>query len=382
MQILISVTHLLGTGHLSRALTLAHAFVRADHDVTLISGGMPAPHLNTADIDMRQLPALRSDGTNFTTLLTPSNEIVDETYLAQRSADMVAILKETQPDILITELFPFGRRVLRAEFNALLDAAKVQDTPCTTLCSIRDILAPPSKPEKAVKTDALINAYYDGVLVHSDETTTPLDQSWPVSDMLSHKLYYTGFVAPALAGPHPDHAGQNEVVVSAGGGSVGANLFECAIQAATLNPTQNWRLLVGGNNSELEITRLQSLSKSKNIIIERARPDFRQLLYHATCSVSMCGYNTGLDLMQAGCPSVFVPFDDGGEVEQTLRATSLAKHPSFEVVANKDMTAEILLSAVQKVQNSGRFTTDNSAFNGADQTVSIAVKIAGSATCK
>jgi len=376
MQILISVTHLLGTGHLSRALTLAHAFKRAGHMVTLISGGMPAPHLNAQGIDLRQLPALRSDGTNFTTLLTPTDNIADNAYLTQRSTDMVTILNETQPDIVITELFPFGRRVLRAEFKALLDAAKQQSKPCTTLCSIRDILAPPSKPEKAVKTDALIERYYGGVLVHSDAATTPLEQSWPVSDMLAKKLHYTGFVAPAPAGQHPDKAGENEIIVTAGGGSVGAHLFECALQTAALDTTQNWRLLIGGANPKPEIARLQSLVQSANIIIERARPDFRQLLYHAACSVSMCGYNTALDLMQAGCPSVCVPFDDGGEVEQTLRATSLAKHPSFEVVRSKDMTAQSLKYAIQSVQKAGRFTTDQSAFNGAEATVNIALKIA------
>jgi len=44
------------------------------------------------------------------------------------------------------------------------------------------------------------------------------------------------------------------------------------------------------------------------------------MLYHAAASVSLCGYNTALDILQAGTPAVFVPFDDGSEVEQGLRA--------------------------------------------------------------
>ncbi len=381
MQILMSVTHLLGTGHLSRALTLAHAFTSADHKVTLISGGMPAPHLNAAGIDIRQLPAVRSDGTNFTKLLTPDNDVASTDYLTQRAETMVSILSETQPDIVITELFPFGRRVLRNEFKELLDAAKKQAKPCITLCSIRDILAPPSKPEKSAKTDALISECYDGVLVHSDKATTPLEQSWPVSEMLSEKLHYTGFVAPKPAGLHPNHLGQDEIIVSAGGGSVGKDIFECAVKAAALS-SQNWRLLVGGSHPEAAIKHLQSLVKSNNITIEPARPDFRQLLNHAACSISMCGYNTALDLMQAGCPGVFIPFDDGGEVEQTLRATSLAKHPSFEVLTNKEMSPEKMILAVQNAQKTGRIQTDNTPFNGADKTVQIAVQIAKNMSCK
>ncbi|HBR43215.1 MAG TPA: glycosyltransferase, partial [Sulfitobacter sp.] len=43
MKVSIVVTHLLGTGHLARALTLGRAYGAAGHDVQVVSGGMPAP---------------------------------------------------------------------------------------------------------------------------------------------------------------------------------------------------------------------------------------------------------------------------------------------------------------------------------------------------
>jgi len=375
MQVLILVTHLLGTGHLSRALTLAKAFQSAGHGVTVISGGLPAPHLKTGGVTVHQLPALRSDGTNFTTLLTATNTAVDAAYLGQREKVILDVFHDLQPDVVITELFPFGRRILRTEFSALLTAAKARETPCLVLSSVRDILAPPSKHAKAEKTDQIIERYYDGVLVHSDPNTTALDQSWPVSSMLADKLHYTGYVAPAPAGPHPDQLGKDEIIVSAGGGSVGTALFECAVKAALLNPTLKWRMLIGGAEPEDEIARLQSMATGSGFRVERARPDFRQLLYHAAASVSMCGYNTALDLLQAGTPSVFIPFDDGGEVEQTLRARSLAKHPSFAVVPTKSLTPQNLLQAVQSVQKAGRFQSRDLEFSGADETVRITSKL-------
>ncbi len=374
MQILILVTHLLGTGHLSRALTLARAFAQKGHTVTVLSGGMPAPHLKSKGIALHQLPPVRSDGTNFTRLLTAQNIPVDAAYLAQREKIILNVFNTTKPDAIITELFPFGRRILRDEFGTLLTAAK---NTCVVLSSIRDILAPPSNLAKAEKTDRIIDTLYDGVLVHSDPATTPLNQSWPVSDMLSQKLHYTGYVTPAPAGPHLDQVGKDEVIVSAGGGSVGSALFECTVQAALLKSDLQWRLLIGGANPAPEIKRLQEIATSSNLQIEPARPDFRQLLYHAACSVSMCGYNTALDLLQAGTPSVFVPFDDGGEVEQTLRAKSLAKHPSFTVLTSKELTPQNLLSAVQTVQDAGRFERGALEFNGALETVKITSKLVG-----
>jgi predicted glycosyltransferase len=372
MQVLILVTHLLGTGHLSRALTLARAFVAQDHSVTVLSGGMPAPHLKSDGITLQQLPPVRSDGTNFTRLLTAENTPADAAYLAKRKAMILDVFNTTKPNVIITELFPFGRRILRDEFGAILTAAQ---NSCVVLSSIRDILAPPSKPAKAEKTDRIIDQFYDGVFVHSDPATTPLEQSWPVSDMLSQKLHYTGYVAPTPAGPHPDQAGKNEIIVSAGGGAVGTALFECAVQAALLKPHLKWRMLIGGANPDSEVKRLQNMATGSGMHIEPARPDFRQLLHHATCSVSMCGYNTALDLLQAGTPSVFIPFDDGGEVEQTLRAKSLAKHSSFAVVPSAELAPQKLLDAVQSVQNAGRFQSDGLEFNGAAETVRITAEM-------
>lgn len=374
MQVLILVTHLLGTGHLSRALTLAQAFVAHGHAVNVISGGMSAPHLNTDNITLHQLPPVRSDGTNFSTLLTADDTIADEVYLAKRSHDILHIASTIQPDLLITELYPFGRRILSDEFLKLLSAIKKSGKKCTVFSSIRDILAPPSKPSKAQKADQIIEQYYDGIFVHSDPKTTPLEQSWPVSKMLATKLHYTGYVAPEFTKAPSNLIGHNEIIVSAGGGSVGKAIFECAIDAALLDTTQNWRILVGGANPENEIKRLQERIKNGNVYIERARPDFRHMLQNAAGSVSMCGYNTALDLMQAGTASVFIPFDEGGEVEQTLRANSLAKHQGFSVLPAKALTPQKMMKAIRTVQSAGRTINTDLKFDGASETVRIATK--------
>lgn len=376
MKAMIAVTHLLGTGHLSRALTLARAFVAKGHDVLVTSGGMPAPLLDHAGIQMLQLPPLRSDGINFTRLLDDSGSPADVGYLDQRSNFLNDAFAKFQPDILITELFPFGRRILSTEFLSLLDKAKSLPTPPVILSSIRDILAPPSKPAKASRADDIIASYYDAVLVHSDPNSTQLDQSWPVSDTLAPYLRYTGYVAPPSAIPHPDNVGAGEVLVSAGGGSVGDALFQAAVETARLNPEQRWRLLVGGSNAADRVTKLNEQAHGARTIIEPARPDFRQMLHHAAASVSMCGYNTALDLLQAGTPAVMIPFDAGNEVEQTLRATSLASMPGLSVLSSADLTPETLSSHLQQVLNDAPRDKSGLQFDGAAQTVQLACDLA------
>ena len=122
MKVMIVVTHLLGTGHLSRALVLARAFDAAGHRALVVSGGMPAAQLSTQDVEIVQLPALRSDGVDFTRLLDETGATASQTLMAERQKALLRSFETFAPDALITELFPFGRRVLASEFLSLLDA--------------------------------------------------------------------------------------------------------------------------------------------------------------------------------------------------------------------------------------------------------------------
>ncbi|MFD3190532.1 glycosyltransferase family protein [Sedimentitalea sp. HM32M-2] len=369
MRAMIVVTHLLGTGHLRRALNLARAFCDAGHPALLVSGGLPLPELQIGQVRLWQLPPLRSDGVNFTRLLDETGAEAGAALLQQRQDDLIRAVTEFAPNVLITELFPFGRRVLTAEFQALLERARDLPRPPLVLSSVRDILAPPSKPAKAEATDEIIARHYDAVLVHSDAQSTRLQASWPVSPALAARLRYTGYVAPAPAGPHPQHAGEDEILVSAGGGSVGDALFACACAAARQMPEHRWRLLFGGADAT---QRIAALKGDGPAILEPARPDFRQMLTHVAASVSLCGYNTALDVLQAGARAVFVPFDDGREVEQTLRAEALSHLPGITTLRTADLTPDRLCAAVRQVLTAPARHGPQLCFDGAARTVALA----------
>ncbi|NOD36725.1 MULTISPECIES: glycosyltransferase family protein [unclassified Ruegeria] len=375
MKVMIIVTHLLGTGHLSRALTLGRAFRDDGHEVMVVTGGMPAPQLDSRGMTLFGLPPLRSDGTNFTRLLTETGEEADAAYHAARTTALVQALKTFQPQVLITELYPFGRRSLAAEFGAALETATKLPVRPVILGSIRDILAPPSKPAKAERADEIVKRYYDGVLVHSTESVTPLSVSWPVSDQLAGRLHYTGFVAPTLPQPHPDLVGEDEILVSAGGGSVGQPIFCAAIEAARQMPNTRWRLLVGGTDAKARIAELSEQAKGTSVILEPVRPDFRQMLPLAAASVSMCGYNTAMDILQSGTPAVFIPFDDGKEVEQGLRGQSLSGLSAIEVLESQSLSGTTLAQAVERIIADGPRAKQDFGFDGAAQSVRIAKRL-------
>jgi len=195
-----------------------------------------------------------------------------------------------------------------------------------------------------------------------------------VSDQLQSKLYYTGYVGQS-GGDYKSTSNNTEVVVSAGGGSVGRRVYETAVNAARLTPDLQWRILVGGQDAQTEVSRLQTLAKGTATIIEANRPDFRELLCQSACSVSMSGYNTVIDLLLTGTPGVLIPFDAGGEKEQTLRAESLSEHAAYTLLADKDLNPESLCSAVNQAASAGRFSVDKKQFNGALETVRFATRL-------
>ncbi|WP_018263305.1 glycosyltransferase [Methylobacterium sp. WSM2598] len=343
-RLLVAVTHLLGAGHLTRAAALARAFAAAGHRVTLVSGGMPAALPRLDGIRLVQLPPLRIAGTAFTRLLEPDGTPVAPGTLAARRAALLAALDEAAPDAVITELYPFGRRVLAAEFDALVEAARARRPRPLLLASVRDILAPPSRPERAAATRARLAAY-DAVLVHGDPNLLPLDASWPVEDALRPLLRYTGYVDEAPGEGLPAGTARSGIVVSGGSSAAGLPLQRAALGAARRLPDLPWRVLVGRAVPEAAFAALRDAAPP-NAIVERARTDFRALLASAALSVSQAGYNTVLDLLRGGCPALLVPFEAGGETEQRLRAETLAARGLARVLPEAELGPEALAASV------------------------------------
>ena len=107
------------------------------------------------------------------------------------------------------------------------------------------------------------------------------------------------------------------------------------------------------------------------MILEPARPDFRQMLPLAAASVSMCGYNTALDLLQSGTPAVLVPFDAGKEVEQSLRAQVLARLPAIEILKANEITGARLADTLRTLVRGPKRPATGLRFDGAEATVHI-----------
>lgn len=363
-KILFYCQHLLGIGHLRRAATLARALALAGHEVTLVSGGEPVPHLDCAPAELVQLPPVRAVDKFFKVLVDERGTRIDDAFKQARAEKLVALFNELEPDVVLTEMFPFGRRQLRFELIPLLEAAKAAPWRPRIASSVRDILVMSPKPERIDEMLGLVETYYDAVLVHGDRDLIPFDATFAPAARIADRLVYTGYVVetqqPRRGAAAPGHG---EVIVSAGGGAVSEPLLEAAMAARALTSLKDrtWRLLVGHNLPDDRFAALQEKAPA-GVIVERARSDFVTLLANAVLSISQGGYNTVMETLKFGRRAVVVPYAGGLETEQTLRAELLGKRGLIQIVDETTMTPGTMAEAVERAmagpELAGRLSVD------------------------
>jgi predicted glycosyltransferase len=344
------VQNLLGIGHLRRAAVLAKAMEAAGLEVSFVSGGMPVAGLELGAARLLQLPPVRSADARFSALLDEAGRPIDEEWRKRRREALLEAFATARPDLLLIELYPFGRRAFRFELLPLLEAASGRVEPPAVFCSVRDILVEKGKPGRAEEAAELVERYFDAVLVHGDPAVAPFSASFPQADRIAAKLRYTGYVVePRRAAAPSGRLPEGEVLVSAGGGAVGRPLIEAALAARPLSAARDlpWRIVLGPQYPEPEAGRLLAAA-GPGLAVERFRPDLAALFGTCALSISQAGYNTVLELLGAGARAVVVPFSAGAESEQGARARLFGARGLLTLVEEAALGPEALAAAIDR----------------------------------
>ncbi len=341
------VQHLLGIGHLARASRIARAMVDGGLRVTLVTGGMPVPGFPAPGIPHVGLPPVAVADGAFKGLVDQTGTAVDQAFLDSRRDMLIAAFRDIRPDIVMVEAFPFGRKQVRFELLPLIDAIESTSPRPRLVSSIRDILQLRGRPDRDAETAELVRNHFDRVLVHGDPTFARLEETFPFTDRIADKVSYTGLVCGPKPVPSPE---RYEVLVSAGGGAVGAGMLRSALAAAALLPDIPDWLVITGPNLKQDAFDAFAASAPPNVRLERFRTDFGSLLASARLSVSQAGYNTVGDILQAGCRSLLVPYTTLGETEQADRAARLETLGRAQVINEGQVDPARLAAAISQAR--------------------------------
>lgn len=350
------VQHLLGIGHLQRALSFVDAITCEGVGVTLVLGGEPPPWPISVSVErLVQLAPVSARDASFRELVGPDGRPIDQQVQKSRRTALLDAFNAARPDVIVIEAFPFGRRAFRFELEPLLEVARSRRPRPLILCSVRDIVVVPDDATRRRDIVERVLADFDFVLVHGDPDFIPLAESFPAASEIADRLIYTGYIGPPDQSNEKDEAtGESEVLVSVGGGAVGGALLTTALETRRRGCLSDltWRLLAGPNLPAETFDRLAG-SLPAGVVLDRYRREFPQMLRRCRVSVSQAGYNTILNILAASAPAVVVPFASERETEQQLRAERLAALGVLQLVSESDLTPDRLARAIERAVERG-----------------------------
>ncbi|MBW4673958.1 MAG: glycosyl transferase [Desmonostoc geniculatum HA4340-LM1] len=347
--------HILGMGHLVRSREIVRGLTK-DFQICFINGGEIIQGFEIpAGVEVINLPAIKTDA-EFTEL-----EVVNDAFSLNevkeiRKNKLLEIFNEFQPDILMIELFPFGRKRFCFELIPLLELAKSNKNSTKIISSLRDIVV--TKQEKQAKHEEkvcnLINKYFDMLLVHSDPNFVPLEETFSRVNDLKCELYYTGYVVQEPP-TNPTFTDEDReiiksekplILVSVGGGRFGHELLDCVVRTAPLLENRlphNIQVFTGPFIPDSKFKELQALARdSKNIYIRHYTPYLLNYMKKAELSINMSGYNTTMNILTTGVRAMILPFTGNEDREQTMRAEKLSELGIIKLISPHELQPDYL----------------------------------------
>ncbi len=347
--------HILGMGHLIRSMEIVRG-LSADLEVCFINGGEVIQGFQAPpSVRVVNLPAIKTD-TEFQALIPVDSRLSLEAVEELRRQQLLKVLQTFQPDVLMVELFPFGRRRFSFELIPLIEAAKAQQTKIVS--SLRDIVVTKSNQARhEAKVVRLINQYFDQLLIHGDPSLHPLEESFSRVNDLACDVRYTGYVVQR---PECDRATivdqialnkkQPMILVSVGGGRFGHELLDCVVETAEILESKlphHIQMFTGPFMPEEKFWALKTAARDrKNLSINRYTPNLLAYMQKAELSISMSGYNTTMNILTTGVKALMLPFTGNGDKEQTMRVERLSQLGKVRQIRPEDLQRSRLATAI------------------------------------
>lgn len=352
--------HILGMGHLIRSMEIVRSLT-ADFEVCFINGGevvkgfQPPPSVRVIN-----LLAIKSDA-EFQELQSVDSNLDIEAVKTLRRQQLLTVLNAFGPDVLMVELFPFGRRRFSFELIPLIEAAKARGTKIVS--SLRDIVVTKSNQARhEAKVVRLLNQYFDQLLIHGDPALHSIEESFSRIGDVNCEVQYTGYVVQKPEGSRPTMVDrialartEPMILASVGGGRFGHELLKCVVEAAEILECQiphRIQIFTGPFMPAETFWELKNAARDRqNLHIHRYTPNLLAYMQKADLSISMSGYNTTMNILTTGVNAMMLPFTGNGDQEQTKRVQRLAQLGKVRQIQQEDLQpqrlAEIAIAHLQ-----------------------------------
>lgn len=352
-QFLFYSQHSIGVGHYMRIRQILEAL--AGEAVNFINGGAEVETFDDiADVTVTHLPTVIFDPQ---TGALNSSEDELEVLLKKRAKLIEKTFEQVQPDVMVIEFFPFGRWNLRTELLPILETIKLSKPHKTRLvCSLRDVPQESFKENYAMRCCAILNTYFDHLLVHSDPEFFHLKDTFPLWKKIKIDTHYTGYVSMKYQDEVEKELDcsikpeDKVILVTAGSGADAYGTFDylkaCIQAKALLDQHVKVKMLIytGCFFSDDGYVKLKALCHDQNILLRRFTSQILYWMKRAELSISRGGYNTCMNILEIGVRSVIVPV--GLSNDQNNRTEKMATLNLTHKLDEVDLTPENLCNTM------------------------------------
>ena len=334
--------HILGMGHLIRSVEIVKGLI-PDFQICFINGGQVIPKFEfPTEIEVINIPAVKTDS-KFNELRPVDDSLTMAEVETTRTKMLLDTCDRFQPDILIIELFPFGRRRFSFELIPLMEKAKAMGTKIVS--SVRDIVVTKQNQQKhEEKVCRLINKYFDLLLIHGDPNFIKLNLSFSRINDLNCPVHYTGYVVQPVPKTRQIILDKPTILVSVGGGRFGHDLLECVARTAPILKDKiphHIQVFTGAFSPDEVLLKLQEITKDlDNITCDRYTTNLLDYMQQADLSIGMGGYNTTMNILSTGVKAMMMAFQGNNDKEQETRLKKLDSLGRIKMIHPHDLQPE------------------------------------------
>ncbi len=281
-----------------------------------------------------------------------SGFVMNENMKNYRVKRFIETIEKYNVKVLVSEGFPFCRHQYADELFKCFDACKERGI--KIIVSIRDF--PWDDPHDDQLKDwvnltqnLICKHYVEKILVHGDPKILPLysdrtkySHSKQIIKQIDKQIIYTGYVCDNSAKPHERK--NNIIYVSTGlNKQEGMLLFKEITKIAS--KFKDYHFVMPVANRYLKTGK----SIKDNMIFVEYIPKLGEKIQDCAAFITYGGYNSTMEILASGVPSIIVPRQDGHKVEQFVRAYAFEPYGFFKVLNNKEFsklpkTLEYILS--------------------------------------
>lgn len=338
-----------GLGHIRRTQKIANAISDSEKSILIAcSSPMASSFSSRPGIEYLNLPGFAKQVSG--EYIPRSLNISVEEFVGLRASLLLAAVKNFQPNIMIVDKEPLG---VKSELIPALRYIREEKLNTKMVCGFRDILDEKEKIYEEWNRKGILKGledYYDSLLVYGEKSNFDFVKEYDLSESMSQKIVYTGYVQPKENIERQDFpldfGNDNPVVTfTLGGGGDGWNFIDIYLKALENNllpKDLNFILLTGPFASVPLVDRAKRLEREMtNFKVMEFTNNPQGLFEKSRLVISMGGYNSIVELLHMKKYPLVLPRVQPRE-EQLIRAKVFKAKGLCDYIHPSELTANTL----------------------------------------